>query len=98
LKRHEGSHSGIDERKYWCPLCPRKIGRPDNAGDHFKTHLRPKTSGKRNEHFDWPQVQDSIWEAYDDKKVAKKLLDGLRRWINTGMLDTSGAKRNVRAR
>jgi hypothetical protein len=98
LKRHEGSHS--DERKYPCPLpgCGKSIGRPDNAGDHFKTHLRPKTAGKRNDHFDWPQVRDGIWEAYEDKKVAKKLLDGLRRWIDADMPDTSGSKRNVRAR
>ena len=100
LKRHEGSHSGKEGRKYFCPLkdCERKIGRPDNAGDHFKTHLRPKTTGKRNAHFDWPVVQDAIWDAYDDKKVAKKLLDGLRRWISAGMLDTSGGKRSGRAR
>jgi hypothetical protein len=98
LKRHEGRHS--PERKYPCPLpgCNRRIGRPDNAGDHFKTHLRPKTAGKRNAHFDWNEVHNAIWENYEDQKVAKKLLDGLRRWINQGMPDTSGKRNNVRDR
>ena len=98
LRRHEGKHS--PERKYPCPLpgCNRRIGRPDNAGDHFKTHLRPKTSGKRNAHFDWNEVHNAIWENYEDQKVAKKLLDGLRRWINQGMPDTSGKRNNLRDR
>lgn len=99
LKRHEGSHLGSSERKYPCPLpsCGRRIGRPDNAGDHFKTHLRPNKSGKRNAHFDWHDVQDAIWDNYEDKKAAKKLLDGLRRWINAGMPDTPGSKRGMRS-
>lgn len=99
LKRHEGKHASEDERKYFCPFesCKRKIGRPDNAGDHFKTHLRPKKTGKRNDHFEWHEVHDAIWAKYEDKKVAKKLLDGLQRWIDNGMPDTCGGRRIARA-
>ena len=95
LKRHEGKHSPV--RKYPCPLpgCNKRIGRPDNAGDHFKTHLREKKPGKRNAHFEWNEVHNAIWENYEDQKAAKKLLDGLRRWINQGMPDTSGNKRGA---
>ena len=96
LKRHDGKHSNV--RKYPCPLpsCKGKgvkIGRPDNAGDHFKTHLRPKKPGKRNDYYEWHVVHDAIWENYEDKRVAKKLLDGLSRWIHQGMPETSGIKR-----
>ena len=86
-----GKHSL--ERKYPCPLCPKKIGRPDNAGDHFKTHLRAKTKGKRNDHVEWPVLHNAICNGYEDKKVAKKLLDGLRRWIDAGKPETSGTRR-----
>ena len=89
-----GSHDSKANRKYPCPLCPeRKIGRPDNAGDHFKTHLRPKTKGKRNDHVDWEIHHDAILDSYEDKKVSKKLQDGLRRWMDAGMPDTSGSNR-----
>lgn len=97
LKRHEGKHSNV--RKYPCPLpsCKGKgvkIGRPDNAGDHFKTHLRPKKPGKRNDYYEWPVVHDAIWDNYEDKKIARKLLDGLDRWIRNGMPETTGTKRS----
>ena len=91
LKRHMGKHS--DKKDYPCPLCTRRIQRPDNAGDHFKTHLRPKAKGKRNDHFDWATLSQAIWDEYTDKKKAKKLLDNLRRWVDAGMPDTTGSKR-----
>lgn len=93
LKRHMGKHS--NERLYPCPLpdCNKSIQRPDNAGDHFKTHLRPKKKGKRNAHFPWPVVRRAIWEGYEDKKKAKKLLDNLRRWVDAGMPDNTSSGR-----
>ena len=93
LKRHMGKHSV--ERPYPCPLacCDKRIQRPDNAGDHFKTHLRPKKKGKRNDHVEWEVLRDAIWDQYEDKKKAKKLLDGLARWLEAGMPETSGQRR-----
>ena len=95
LKRHLGKHQDKSERKYPCPLpgCGKKIGRPDNAGDHFKTHLRPKSKGKRNDNFEWPVLRDAILACYDDNETARKLIDGLQRWMASGMPDTSGSRR-----
>ena len=95
LKRHLGKHQDKEERKYPCPLCTKRIGRPDNAGDHFKTHLRPKTKGKRNDHFDWPVLRDAILNSYEDHKSAKKLIDNLHRWMSSGMPDNSSSRREV---
>ena len=94
LKRHMGKHSSV--RPYPCPLngCKKEIQRPDNAGDHFKTHLRPKKKGKRNDHVEWTVLHKAIWDKYEDKKKAKKLLEGLRRWVDSGMPDTSGNRRS----
>lgn len=80
LKRHMGMHSS--ERPYPCPLpgCDKRIGRPDNAGDHFKTHLRPPSKGKRNKHCDWPTLERCILAEYAEKP-ATKLLNNLRKWI-----------------
>ena len=93
LKRHMGKHS--NERRYPCPVpkCGARIGRPDNAGDHFKTHLREKTPGKRNDHVEWDVLHQAIWDTYEDKKMAKKLLDGLQRWIDAGRPNTSGNRK-----
>ncbi len=93
LKRHMGMHS--DERKYFCPLkgCHKNIQRPDNAADHFKTHLRPKTKGKRNEHFEWHVLQAAIRSEYNDSKSANKLLTNLQRWVDSGMPEAPGSRR-----
>ena len=98
LKRHMGSHN--PDRKYMCPIQGCKsaqkggIQRPDNAGDHFKTHLRGAKKGKRNDHIGWPELHNLIVQTYDDKKVAKKLLDNLRRWVDLGMPSTPGQRRS----
>ena len=93
LKRHAGSHS--DVRRYPCPLpgCGKRIQRPDNAGDHFKTHLRPPKSGKRNRFCEWEDLEAAIEHSYADKKQSKKLLDGIRRWIENGMPDPAAKGR-----
>ena len=84
LKRHAVSHT--DERPYPCPLpdCKKRIGRPDNAGDHFKTHLKGHSKGKRNNHVSFETLQDAILNhpAYDDKK-ATKLLNNLKKFLIT---------------
>ncbi|CAK3803866.1 Regulatory MIG1 [Lecanosticta acicola] len=81
LKRHKGMHSGF--RPYFCPLddCGRHIGRPDNAGDHLKTHLKPHTPGKRNKTCSWEKLEAGILAKYTDEKAATKLLTNLRKWI-----------------
>lgn len=93
LKRHALMHT--DERNYPCPLpdCPRRIQRPDNAADHFKTHLRPTKPGKRNHHFDWIFVRRAISRAYEDEKRANKLLDNLQKWIDAGMPESASQRR-----
>ncbi|KAK5166674.1 uncharacterized protein LTR77_008218 [Saxophila tyrrhenica] len=93
LKRHMGKHS--DERKYPCPLprCHKAIQRPDNATDHFKTHLRPKGKGKRNEHFGWETLENAILTEYSDLKQCTKLLTNLRRWVTNGMPEASSSRK-----
>lgn len=89
LKRHAGMHSK-GPRPYPCPLpgCKQNIQRPDNAGDHFKRHLTPSKSGRRTGYFTWDIVSQTIWDKYEDKKKAKKLLDNLQRWVDGGMRTT----------
>ena len=96
LKRHAGKHSNV--RLYPCPLpkCTKEIQRPDNAADHFKTHLRPPKRGKRNPHFDWPVVKRAIETAYTDKKRAGKLLENLKKWIEAGMPESPSQRRGAR--
>ncbi|KAM3422949.1 hypothetical protein BST61_g432 [Cercospora zeina] len=75
LKRHMLKHS--DERAFPCPLpkCKGNISRSDNASDHFMTHLREKTKGKRNEHFSIDQIEQYLRNdpAWDEQKVAKMI-------------------------
>lgn len=82
LKRHQLSHS--DERAYPCPLpdCPRAIQRGDNAGDHFKTHMKGPRRGQRNKHAEWPVLKKLI-NAHYEGKTREKLIRNLERWILT---------------
>ena len=91
LKRHQNKHS--DVRAFQCPFTndsdPAKkckhekgVSRSDNAGDHFKSHLKVTPRGRRNSHLQWPEVRDRILETYDEK-VAKKLITNLEKWIRT---------------
>ncbi|EME47561.1 hypothetical protein DOTSEDRAFT_21334 [Dothistroma septosporum NZE10] len=80
LKRHMGMHS--KERGYPCPLpgCNKAFSRPDNTGDHFKTHLKSQPKGRRNPRFTFQVLERKILETYDEK-TATKLLNNLRKWI-----------------
>nr|POE85183.1 cell wall integrity transcriptional regulator cas5 [Quercus suber] len=80
LKRHYGKHS--NERPFACrlPGCTKRIQRGDNAGDHFKSHLKGPRPGQRNGHFEWPDLQRSIQSSFEPK-VADKLCKNIRRWI-----------------
>lgn len=80
LKRHLSKHS--KDRKFPCvlPECVKKIGRSDNACDHFRTHLQLPGRNKRNKHFHWRDVESRIRNAYPDK-VAAKIIVNLERWL-----------------
>jgi hypothetical protein len=80
LKRHLSKHS--KDRKFPCvlPKCEKKIGRSDNACDHFRTHLQLPGRNKRNPHFHWRFVESRIRDAYQDK-VAAKIIVNLERWL-----------------
>ena len=80
LKRHLSKHS--PDRKFPCvlPKCEKKIGRSDNACDHFRTHLQLPGRNKRNKHFHWRVVESRIRDAYQDK-VAAKIIVNLERWL-----------------
>lgn len=80
LKRHLSKHS--KDRKFPCvlPGCVKKIGRSDNACDHFRTHLQLAAPNKRNKHFHWRDVEGRIREAYQEK-VAAKIIVNLERWL-----------------
>lgn len=99
LKRHSNKHS--DERNYPCPLaaCKKQIQRPDNAADHFKTHLRPDKKGKRNKHCDWVELRRSIMLLYkqldDGPRRAKKLIYNLQTWLDNGMPESASQKRGT---
>ncbi|KAK4574954.1 hypothetical protein LTR86_000804 [Recurvomyces mirabilis] len=84
LKRHMASHS--EKRKYGCglPECKHQkgISRGDNAGDHFRTHLKDTERGRRNKKFEWPEVRSFIEKKYDEKE-SKRLITNLTKWIRT---------------
>ena len=84
LKRHMLSHSNV--RAFPCPLpsCTKEIGRSDNALDHFMTHLREKSKGKRNHHFSLDKIEEYLrgHHAWDDKKVTKMIEKLHRRMAN----------------
>ena len=84
LKRHRTSHSS--DRIFSCPLpgCGKSFTRSDNTCDHFRTHLQPKTRGKRNPHFDWPFVRDMIQRECPPKQ-AQQILRNLTKWVVNGM-------------
>ncbi|KAF2216449.1 hypothetical protein CERZMDRAFT_109339 [Cercospora zeae-maydis SCOH1-5] len=75
LKRHMTSHSNV--RPFPCPLpnCKGRIGRSDNALDHFMTHLREKTKKKRNAHSTLEQIEQHLrgHPAWEDKKIDKMI-------------------------
>ncbi|CZT18915.1 uncharacterized protein RCC_04760 [Ramularia collo-cygni] len=83
LKRHMTKHS--KEKPYPCPLngCEKAIKRPDNAGDHFRTHLKPAAKGKRNKECTLEQLAaamhaDPLW----DEKKTTKMLNNLFKWFH----------------
>jgi hypothetical protein len=80
LKRHLSKHS--KDRRFPCvlPGCSKKIGRSDNACDHFRTHLQLPGRKKRNKHFHWRDVEGRIRREYPDK-VAAKIIVNLERWL-----------------
>jgi uncharacterized Zn-finger protein len=82
LKRHSGMHS--QERPYPCPLpgCNKRIGRPDNATDHFKTHLKKDTKGKRNKNCSWYVLEQHIIAKYPQRQ-SDKLRHNLNKWLAT---------------
>ncbi|KAK5110469.1 hypothetical protein LTR62_005820 [Meristemomyces frigidus] len=84
LKRHMASHS--QDRKYGCglPDCRHKrgISRGDNAGDHFRTHLKDTAKGRRNQKFQWPEVRALIL-LRNEEKEAKRLITNLTKWIRS---------------
>lgn len=88
LKRHLGSHSS--KRRFPCvlPACTKKIGRSDNACDHFRTHLQRDKANKRNKHFHWREVERRILHAYDPKTAAK-ILANLQRSLLIDMAKDS---------
>lgn len=86
LRRHEVKHKS-GKRPFPCNLpgcrhAPIGISRPDNAGDHFKTHLKCTPAGRRNHHFEWPDVKDCIVNTRFEKPgTGLKLIANLERWI-----------------
>jgi hypothetical protein len=80
LKRHLSKHSSI--RRFPCvlPDCNKKIGRSDNACDHFRTHLALHGRNKRNLHYHWREVERRIRWAYPEK-TAGKIIVNLERWL-----------------
>lgn len=80
LKRHQNKHS--KDRKFPCvlPKCNKKIGRSDNACDHFRTHLQTAKRNKRNDHFHWRDVEMRIRDNYPEKQAAKIIVN-LERWL-----------------
>lgn len=80
LKRHMSMHSPV--RLYPCvlPDCNKKIGRSDNACDHFRTHLQLKGRNKRNNHHHWRELERRIRIAYSQKR-ADKITANLLRWL-----------------
>lgn len=89
LKRHQSSH--CEKRKYQCPLggcrTTKGISRGDNAGDHFKTHLKLTNKGRRNKPIEWPVLRDLLLVDWEEKE-AIKMISKLEKWI---CIDPEGA-------
>lgn len=97
LKRHMTMH--LNEWPYPCPLdgCTKKMKRPDNAGDHFKTHLKPPAKGKRNKQCTLEQLATAMEndERWDEKKLSK-MLTNLSKWF-AEFKETQAEEKRARA-
>lgn len=95
LKRHMTKHS--DEKPFPCPLdsCNKEIKRSDNAGDHFRTHLRPAAKGKRNKPCTLTQLANAMHgdSNWDDKKTTK-MLTNLGKWLANFTVQQEEVNRN----
>lgn len=96
LKRHMTKHS--QEKPFPCPLegCTTKqaMSRPDNAGDHFKTHLKGPAKGKRNKECTLEELAAAMENdpRWDDKKTTK-MLTNLQKWLPEYLLQQQDARR-----
>jgi len=82
LKRHAGSHE--TGRPWRCPMPACKLGsvqRPDNACDHYKTHLKKlQTAGVRNTRYEWPDMKQRLSDTLPPKQ-AEKTIRLIEKWI-----------------
>lgn len=82
LKRHELSHTAARPFPCVLPPCKARMGRSDNAADHYRTHLRPH-SKSRNPYVTFEKLERTMraHPAYsgENQLKATKLLNNLRR-------------------
>lgn len=80
LKRHYRQHIG--ERPYKCPVsnCSKAIDRPDNANDHFKSHLKCPRRGQRNSSVQWPTLKALLLATFEPK-LTRKMIQSIEKWI-----------------
>jgi hypothetical protein len=78
LNRHREMHVPYSKRKFFCVVedCTirhKRIGRSDNACQHFRTHLRGDAKGTRNHYKTWPELKQGIVDQYEPK-MARRLI------------------------